>query len=138
MDINRNKLYVFLSIACITGYIWLYFNLTHQHSFDLSVEVCLVKHLTNIPCPSCGSTRSVISLLNGNFLQALMINPLGYIVFSIMFFAPIWLVFDISTKRKTLFIYYNKAESILKKPKNSIPLILLITINWIWNITKEL
>ena len=138
MSLNRNKLYTIIFIACIAGYIWLYFSLSNSQFEKNTVEVCLIKHVTNIPCPSCGSTRSVISLTKGNFIEALRINPFGYIVAIIMFLAPLWITIDIVTKRKTLFEFYQKFETYLKRPQYSIPLILVVIINWIWNITKGL
>ena len=125
-------------IACIAGYIWLYFGLTTDGSENKSVEVCLIKHITNIPCPSCGSTRSVILLTKGNFNEALSINPLGYIIATIMLLTPLWITIDIASKRKTFFDFYQKIETYLKKPLYAIPLILLVIINWFWNITKGL
>ncbi len=125
-------------IACTAGYIWLYFGLTTNQTEKNLVDVCLIKHVTTIPCPSCGSTRSVISLTKGDFSEALRINPLGYIIAIIMFLTPIWIAIDITTKRKTLFEFYQKMETYLKRPQYAIPLILLIIINWIWNITKGL
>lgn len=125
-------------IACAAGYIWLYYNLTMNITKNLSVEVCLIKHITNMPCPSCGTTRSVISLTKGNFIEAFDINPIGYIVSLFQLIAPIWIVADLILKNNSFFKYYQKIENYLIKPKYAIPLILLIFINWIWNIVKGL
>jgi hypothetical protein len=114
-----------LLIACLAGYVWLYYSITNNITEKKSVEVCLIKHVTNIPCPSCGSSRSVISLIKGDFIGALNFNPIGYLVAIIMLIAPI-------------FDFYLKIETYLKRPKIAIPLILLVIINWIWNITKGL
>lgn len=138
MTHDRNKLYSILFIACLAGYIWLYFSLTKNFTEKQSVEVCLIKHVTNIPCPSCGSTRSVISLTKGDLIGALNSNPIGYIVAVIMLIAPIWIIADTVKRTKTFFDFYLKLETYLKKPKIAIPLILLVIINWIWNITKGL
>lgn len=138
MTLCKNQLYLVLFTVCLAGYIWLYGSLTNTYSISKSVEVCLIKHMLNIPCPSCGSTRSIISLTKGNFLEALKINPLGYLVAIIMLLTPLWIIIDFSTKRKTLFEAYQKIENYLKIPKYSIPLILLIISNWIWNISKGL
>ncbi|WP_366523584.1 DUF2752 domain-containing protein [uncultured Kordia sp.] len=97
-----------------------------------------MKNITSIPCPSCGTTRSVISLTKGDFFDAMTINPLGFIVGIIMLIAPIWILFDILTKRSSLFNFYKKIETYLQKTTYAIPLILFIVINWIWNITKGL
>ena len=73
MLLDRNKLYSILLIACVVGYIWLYYSITSNVTKNKSVEVCLIKHATNIPCPSCGSTRSMISLTKGNFVEAFLL-----------------------------------------------------------------
>lgn len=138
MTLNRNKLYSILLMSCIAGYIWLYFSLSNIETNRDAFDVCLIKHITNIPCPSCGSTRSLVSLTNGNFIEALLINPMGLIVAAIMSLAPLWTLSDLATSRKTLFEFYQKIETRLKKPQYSIPLILLVIINWIWNIIKGL
>ena len=138
MTLSRNKLYSLLLIACLAGYIWLYFSITKNNANNTSAEVCLIKHVTNIPCPSCGSTRSVISLIKGDFTGALNLNPIGCLVAFIMLVAPIWIIADTIMRSKTLFDLYQKTETYLKKPKIAIPLILLLIINWIWNIIKGL
>ena len=138
MTVSGNKLYVVLLIACLAGYVWLFYSMTKPQSKGNAVEVCLFKHVTNIPCPSCGSTRSVLSITHGDILQALYINPLGIIVALIMLIAPVWIMFDIVAGKKTLSDFYRKTEVFLKKTWIAIPLILLVIINWIWNITKEL
>ena len=138
MAIDRNKLYTILFIACLAGYVWLYYSIKKNITEKKSVEVCLIKHIANIPCPSCGSTRSVISLTKGDFIGALNFNPIGYLVAIIMLVAPIWIIADTIKRTKTLFDFYLKIETYLKRPKIAIPLILLVIINWIWNITKGL
>jgi len=138
MTLDRNKLYSILLVACLVGYIWLYFSITNNITENISVEVCIIKYLTNIPCPSCGSTRSLISLTNGDFIGALSFNPIGYLIATIMLIAPIWVIVDTINRTKTLFDFYLKIETYLKRPKIAIPLIMLVIINWIWNITKGL
>ena len=138
MILDRNKLYSILFIACIAGYIWLYFSVTNEITEIKSVEVCLIKYTTNIPCPSCGTTRSMISLIKGNFIEALNLNPIGYLVTLIMLVVPIWIIADIIKSTRTLFNFYLKTETFLKKSKIAIPLIILVIINWIWNISKGL
>ena len=138
MSLSRSKLYSILFVSCLAGYVWLYIAITVNLTEKKSVEVCLMKHATNIPCPSCGSTRSVVSLIHGEFIDALLINPLGYIVATIMLMMPIWILIDLVYKKETLYKLYQKMEVYLKKPQFAIPLIVLIIINWIWNITKGL
>jgi len=138
MTLNRNKLYLILLIACLAGYIWLYFGFKNEITENNSVKVCVIKYVTNIPCPSCGSSRSVISLIKGDFISAFKFNPIGYLVAIIMIIAPIWILTDVIKKNQTLFDFYLKTEKYIRKPNIAIPLILLVIINWIWNIVKEL
>lgn len=134
---NRNKLYWILFIACLTGYIWFYLsykasNSTHQNN----VGRCLIKYVTDIPCPSCGTTRAIILLSKGNFIETLYLNPMGYLVALIMIVAPVWICVDVLTRRSSLFAFYQKIEHYLKQPKYAIPLVVLVILNWIWNIIK--
>lgn len=137
MTLNRNKFYLILFIACLAGYVWLYFNVTNFFE-NKSIGGCLIKHVTNIPCPSCGVTRSVVSLIRGDFIGALNFNPIGYLVTIIMFISPLWIAIDIISKTQTLFDFYCTIEVHLTKPLIAISLSLLVATNWIWNIIKEL
>ena len=136
---SRTKLYTILSIACVAGYIWLFYGFQSSATTECSsVEVCLVKQATDIPCPSCGSTRSVNSILHGDFSKAWFYNPLGFFVALVMLITPLWLVYDISLKRSSLLRFYGQVETYINKPQVAIPLIGLVLINWIWNIMKGL
>lgn len=136
---SKVKLYSLLLIACTAGYIWV-FLLSARPSFlgNQSMEVCLIKHTTDLPCPSCGSSRALLSLLNGEFLASFLYNPLGYLIGLIMLVAPLWIVYDVVRKKDSLYRFYYRLENGLKKPYLAIPLVLLILINWFWNITKGL
>jgi hypothetical protein len=138
MILSRNKLYTLLFAACLTGYIWLYYKISASLTETNSVDVCLIKKVTNIPCPSCGSTRSLISLTQGNFFEAFYLNPFGYLIAVGLLMTPIWVIMDVTTRSNTLLNSYILFEAQLKNPKLAIPLILLTIINWIWNITKGL
>jgi hypothetical protein len=135
MKLTRKKFLFFLLISCLAGYIWLFISFI-TNKID-QVGVCMFKHVTSIPCPSCGSTRSVLSLLQGNLMAAIYWNPIGLILLTILIIAPFWILFDFISKRDTLFIFYQKAEKVISKKYIAIPAILLIITNWIWNIYKD-
>ncbi len=139
MRYSRRKLYFILSTACIAGYAWLSYNMMLFTTKEIpSYEICIIKRVTSIPCPSCGSTRSVYALLSGQVLESLLINPFGVLISIIMLFLPLWILFDVLTKKKTLWEFYFRAEQFIRKPKVAIPLVLIVIINWIWNIIKHL
>lgn len=136
MLLNKKKLYIILFFSCFIGCLWLY--ISYNFIKTNLAGVCLIKNITGIPCPSCGSTRSVVSLIKGDFYNALKINPLGYVIAAIMILTPLWILTDIVSKKESLFNFYNKTEAYLKNPKFAIPLVMLLLINWIWSISKGL
>lgn len=135
---HRNRLYLTIGAACGVGYVWLCLNLFSGIMPLGHVSICLIKRITNIPCPSCGTTRSVLSLAEGHFANALAINHMGFIVALIMLVAPVWIMIDIVRKDNSLLIFYSKIETNLRKPPYAILAILLVLSNWIWNIVKGL
>ncbi len=139
MPIKRNKLYTILALTLAAGYVWLLIGF-HANYFEKEnpAEVCLIKHTTNVPCPSCGSSRSVVTLMHGDFLGSLYLNPFGLVIALIMAITPFWLAFDLITGKSTLLHFYHRTEKWLRKPALAIPLIALVLMNWIWNITKGL
>ena len=56
---------------------------------------CLWHRATGLPCPGCGATRAVLSLLHGRFSAGFALNPLaaggaiGFVVLGLA--APLWL-----------------------------------------------
>jgi len=135
---TRNKLYVLLSTACIAGYIWLIINYHRSVTNSMEPAVCLFKRVTGIPCPSCGSTRSVLSILKGDFAAALFWNPFGVILMASLVLSPLWIIFDLVSQKDSLFRVYNRAEIIMRRKWVAVPAILLVILNWIWNIYKGL
>ena len=139
MHLFHNKLYRILSIACLAGYICLYLNLSNFYAKPTSqIGVCLFKRLTSIPCPSCGTTRSVLSILQGNLLQAFYWNPFGFLLLAVLIITPIWLVIDAISKKNSLLTFYVSVEKKLQQKSIAISAIALVLINWYWNIHKGL
>jgi hypothetical protein len=135
---SKNRLYLILILACIAGYIWIFYNLKTISSVQNTVNVCIFKKVTNLPCPSCGTTRSIISIAKGDLINSLIINPLGFITSIILVSITVFILIDFLFQKKFLLDFYQKIELTIKKPKYAIPLIILILINWIWNIKKGL
>ena len=125
-------------IACIAGYTWLFYSLNKDYILDKPIEVCLIKKITNIPCPACGSTRSILALIKGEFKEAYNTNPIGFLIALSMILIPPWISIDLISKKSTLFNIYQKTETYLKRPPIAFTLILIVIVNWLWNITKGL
>lgn len=138
MHIKKNKLYFFLLIACFAGYIWLFYNINTVSNTNSGIEICPFKRVTTLPCPSCGSTRSVIALISGDLQKALLINPLGFLIAAVLLVLPFWLLYDLILKKDTFLKFYRDVEQFLRKPKIAFLFVTLVLINWIWNIIKDL
>jgi hypothetical protein len=120
------------------GFGWLLYHLWGSQQAHPAVEVCVFKAVSGIPCPSCGTTRAMISVSQGQLLQAVKINPLGLLLAPMLFFLPVWVLSDLLLKRNSLFIFYQKTEVWLNGSKWTLVLIGLVLFNWIWNISKGL
>jgi len=60
---------------------------------------CIFKGITGIPCPTCGTTRSVVYLSQGDIATALIMNPLAALglIAALLYFSysVITLLFDL-------------------------------------------
>ena len=135
---TRNRLYVLLSTACLLGYVWLFITYTRSVTHEDDPGICLFKQITGIPCPSCGSTRSVLTLLHGDLIGALIWNPFGLILMGIMVISPVWILYDLLASRQSLYRLYIKSEQFLRRKWIMLLFIGLVLLNWIWNIMKGL
>ena len=136
---TRNKLYYLVLLACFLSYSWLLFlKLSFVEKSDLDLTVCLFKRITSLPCPSCGTTRAVSYLFNGEMVNSFYMNPFGFIVAIIMIVSPVWIFFDFIKGKQSFFDFYKKAEHLIRNKTIAISLIVLVILNWIWNIYKHL
>jgi hypothetical protein len=114
---------------------WLYFSTPEA----ISAQVCPINRVTGVPCPSCGTARALILLVDGHLAAALLTNPLGYLAAVALVIFPVWSLADIVRKRDTLYLAFRKTESILRQNRWLAGLlIILILANWIWNVLKGL
>ena len=99
----------------------------------LPSPLCPLHALTGIPCPTCGTTRSVAALLQGRTHQAFLLNPLSTT-----------LLFGIS-----IYVLYAAVVVALRLPRLRwepltatesrwlrIAVIILIASNWAWLIHR--
>jgi hypothetical protein len=117
---------------------WIALNQTKMGGINRSIEVCPIKITTGLPCPSCGTTRSITSILKGDYSQAATINPLGFLLFTLLLVLPIWSFVDLLNAGKSLWTAYQAINCSFKKPILAYPLIVLVLLNWFWNMHKGL
>jgi hypothetical protein len=134
---RRRTLYGVLLAACTAGLTWTGLLIQQPHLVhDELATPCLIRQVTHIPCPSCGSSRAVLAILQGDVMQSLYWNPFGLIILSIMLIGPLWVGYDLLTKKDSFFNAYQKAERFLRIKWVAIAVIMLVLTNWIWNISK--
>ena len=133
---NKRSLYFLTLSLSLAGYSWLGWNVI-EHS--KTPTLCLVKHVTGIPCPSCGTTTAMIEFIHGNFLSSLLINPFGLLMMAVLIIFPGWIIADLLRNSDSFFRFYRRFEMIFQQRRwISIPAVLLVVVNWIWNISKGL
>lgn len=136
---KKNKLYYLILLACFIGYLWLFFlSYTSKRTTHTNFTVCIFKRITSYPCPSCGTSRAVASFFYGEIIHSILLNPFGIIVSLIMIVCPFWIILDLLKSKSTFYVFYIKFESALKKRHVALPLLILVLLNWIWNIYKKL
>jgi hypothetical protein len=123
----------------IFAYGWLTYQLMLPNrvtALDAPLWQCPSQQLIGLPCPGCGTTRSVLSILHGSFLEALWLNPLGYLALFFLISAPLIGIYDSITKKRILMRIYQGAEMRLQRKVYWIAVMILLSINWAWNWIK--
>lgn len=67
-----------------------------------------------------------------------MMNPMGMFILLILLMSPLWMTYDLVLQQKSMWTFYGSMEKFLRKKSVAIPLIILVTANWAWNIFKGL
>lgn len=132
---SRRNLYGLLALFCVAGYVWMTLNIDRRFETHVG-PVCVFKKVTTLPCPSCGSTRSMKAILEGDLVAGFSWNPMGYLLLVMLLVVPWWLLYDLLMKRDTLHRVYRQAEQMVLKPVILWPGLVLVIVNWIWNIVK--
>lgn len=124
-----------MAFFCVAGYAWLYMHIDKSWSAHVGT-VCVMKKTIGIPCPSCGSTRSMLSLLQGDLAGALLWNPFGFLILGGLMVLPFWMTHDVIRKQRTLMAAYQNMEKMVKQKMIAWPLVIIVVLNWCWNIYK--
>ncbi len=89
---------------------------------------CAFKALTGVPCPTCGSTRSIVYLSHGDLAPAFFMNPL---VLAGALAALVYLLYSLFT---FFFVVPRIAVALSGKEKDRVRAlaVLLIFANWLY------
>jgi len=95
---------------------------------------CLFKRLTGVPCPGCGTVRSLHLLMQGDVAASLLTNPLGLLLVLLLLSAAVLLVRDAWRNDDLLYRLMHR-----RWPPATLAAVAIFTLaNWIWNIGKGL
>jgi len=67
-----------------------------------------------------------------------MLNPFGVLLLLILLPLPFWIVYDMFFRKRTLYDFWKKIESVLSKKWILVGLFIIFLSNWFWNIYKGL
>lgn len=95
---------------------------------DKPVILCLFRRMTHLPCPFCGTTRTLAALSRGELISAFLFNPLACTLFILTLSTALFLLF---------YLPFQKEKKIQLWPKNGSKYtvkisLLLILANWIY------
>lgn len=99
----------------------------YNQNYRIPFLVCPIRHLTGIPCPTCGMTRSFMAIGRGDLSQAVAEHLFGPLLFTSFVIAIVHITLELLTKHRitgfychllrlrklqilglfTLFIYYS-------------------------------
>jgi hypothetical protein len=138
IGISDKRIYFYLIAALVAGMVWLCIQFDKGGMATPEGSACLISRVSGHPCPSCGTTRSAVAILHGDFEKGIKTNPAGLLILSMMTVLIILFCIDLLYKKKMVPLAYRKAEKIISNRYVALFIIALVLSNWCWNIVKEL
>ncbi len=85
-DLQSNSIATRLPRIFIVGFssLAIYLLARVTDNFNSGPVLCTFRLFTGLPCPFCGTTRAFGSLIQGNLIESLTLNPLALIIAAII------------------------------------------------------
>lgn len=77
----------------------------YHQGYKIPFLVCPLRHLTGIPCPTCGMTRSFMAIVRGDWSQAFTEHLFGPILFASLLSVIVHVAIELSAGRKLIAFY---------------------------------
>lgn len=139
MPLSRRRLTTLSLTLSLLIYAWVGLNLLLQgRPTGVDLTICPLRLVTDIPCATCGTTRALCALSEGQWLESLRLNPLGIVVAIATIVSSLWIAYDALTGQQS---YYQSYLKIINSPRRKyivVSICTLLLINGIWNILKTL
>ena len=82
---NTKKIKFIKLLSLIVIGIFIIFLLMKKFS-SITGSICLIRGVIGVPCPSCGMSRAITEVINGDIIKAFKFHPLVWLPFVVMFF----------------------------------------------------
>lgn len=82
---NTKKIKFIKVLSLIVIGIFIIFLLMKKFS-SITGSICLIRGVIGVPCPSCGMSRAITEVINGDIIKAFKFHPLFGLPFVVMFF----------------------------------------------------
>lgn len=77
----------------------------YRYGYRLSFLKCPLRAITGIPCPTCGMTRSFVTLAQGNLEAAINYHLFGPALFLLLLASAMSLLWELKTNRDQISFY---------------------------------
>lgn len=78
---------------------------TYGQGYTLSFLACPIRHVTGIPCPTCGMTRAFTALTQGHWEQSIRFHLFGPVLFVLFVGTVMHLTLELATRKKHSTLY---------------------------------
>lgn len=134
---SKSGLYRLVGITCVVVYGWVGYNMWLLANRGVPAsEVCLLKSATGIPCPFCGTTRSVMCVAKAEFLEAVLLNPLGLLVAGMVVIAPVWIFIDYLRGKESFYVLFNACVKRLQYRGILLMIAMVLVMLWFYQLLR--
>jgi len=131
---DNRKIYIVTSMCCLVT--WVYVGLIWNCSLDSPGQSCYFISLFGIPCPVCGGSHAIQSLVHGQWSAAIQYNPLVTILLLLTVLVSLILLYDLLLRKTVWMNTLSRFYALIQNKKVSFTLALILIIHWYFNIIK--
>ncbi len=131
---TRKHLYLLALFLGFAGQVWIGYSYKKLEQNEEAFNTCIFRRISGLPCPSCGTVHSIISILHGNFRKALSDNPLGYAGILVAAIIPYWILTDLIIGKESFYNFFVIVNNLLKRRWALFSILLLIFVLWMYKL----
>lgn len=87
---------------------------------------CVFKGISGIPCPTCGATRALMNMTEGNFMDAVTMNPLAAVLVAAALLSCLYSVVSLLFGLRRVAFSLSERE----KDRMRIAAVMIVLANW--------